>query len=83
MQWKTINPRVELSVEQQQAKLKCWHTYFAWLPHQLITGNTAWLERIARRVKKFKYIFNMDIEAWEYTSRIDAAVDVFTDTNSS
>ena len=78
MQWKTQRVKKVLSMQEQQQDLKRWHIYFAWQPRQLITGNTAWLERIACRVTKFKFSsVNNDVETWEYTSRVEAATDVF------
>ena len=78
MQWKTGPIKKEPSMEEEQDELKRWHIYFTWKPRQLLTGNTAWLERIACRVTKFKYsMVSNDVETWEYTSRMEAATDVF------
>ena len=78
MQWKTIKPKKRMSLEERQADLERWHIYFAWKPRQLITGNTAWLERIARRATSFSWkSIAIDVKTWEYTSRIEAATDVF------
>ena len=52
--------------EQEQARLREWHSPFAWIPVQMDDGKWVWLERYKRRLIKEKRGYGLSITCeWE------------------